>query len=103
MTISLNSVLGAINQGLSVIKTVAEVPGVNLLPYASTISGAVTAIQAAAAAGRDIAPYVQAINDTFSGGSVPTSDQVAALDAKISELDALVDAPLPQKEDGEND
>lgn len=102
MTVTLNQVLDAINTGLSVVKTVASTPGINVLPYVSTVASATTALQAALVAGRNIQPYVTAIADTFSG-AVPTPDDLAALDAKIIDLDAQVDAPLPVKEDGEPD
>jgi len=49
-----------------------------------------------------VLPYVTAIKDTFSGG-VPTQAQLNDLDVKIMELEAMVDAPLPPKEDGEPD
>jgi hypothetical protein len=104
MTTSLNDVLSALDTAMGVVKTVAQTPGISVLPYASTVAGAITAIQAAEAAGRDIAPYVQAINDTFGAdATVPTTADMAALDARIAELDALVDAPLPPKEAGEPD
>lgn len=100
MAISIDSVLSAINTGLGVIKQVASLPGVSALPYANTLSSAVTAIQAAEQAEQDIAPYVAAIAATFSG-AVPTQDQLDALDAQIATLDAQVDAPLPPQEPGE--
>lgn len=102
MSTSLNQVLDAVDMALGVIKTVADTPGVNLLPYAAVVSSSVSAIKAAETAGRNIAPYVMALSDTFSGG-VPTLEQIAALDAKIIELDALVEAPLPPKEENEPD
>lgn len=98
----LTQVLSAIDGAMTVIKTVAETPGVNMIPYAATVSSAISALQAAESAGRDIAPFVKAISDTFSGG-VPTQNQLDALDVKITELEVLVDAPLPPKEDGEAD
>lgn len=94
--------LDAINLALGVVKTVASTPGVNLLPYASTVAAAVGAMQTAVAAGVSIMPYVTAITDTFSGGT-PTEQELAALDAKIAELEAKVQEPLPPKEDGEED
>lgn len=100
MSVTLNQVLDAINAGLGVIKQVASTPGLNVLPYVSTIASAAGALQAAEAAGRDIAPYITAISGTFSG-TQPTADDLAALDAKIAELDAQVDAPLPVAEPGE--
>jgi hypothetical protein len=97
----LQKALDAINLALGVVKTVASTPGINLLPYASTIAAAVGAMQTAVAAGVSIMPYVTAITDTFSGSAPPTEQELAALDAKIAELEAKVQAPLPPKEDGE--
>lgn len=97
---NVSQVLDAVSAALTVIKTVSQTPGVNVLPYATTVSAAVGAIQAAISAGKDIAPYVTAISDTFTG-TVPTQAQLDALDAKIAELESLVDAPLPPQENGE--
>lgn len=88
------------NSVASVIKTVADTPGVNMIPYATTVSSAIGALQTAVNAGVNILPYVIAIKGTFDGG-VPTQAQLDALDAEIARLEALVDAPLPPKEDGE--
>lgn len=100
----LNQVLTTINGVLTVIKTVADTPGVNLLPYAAVASSAVTALQAALSAGRNIAPYVEAIKSTFGDGSrVPTEAEVQALDQRIAELEAEVQKPLPPAEEGEPD
>lgn len=92
-----------INQALSVISTVGNTPGINLIPYVSTVASAASAIQAGLNAAVNITPYITAISDTFSGGQLPSASQLAALDAKIAELEAKVDAPLPAKEDGEPD
>lgn len=100
MSLTLNQVLDAVSAGLGVIKQVASTPGLNVLPYVSTIISAASALQAAEAAGRDIAPYISAISGTFSG-NVPTADDLTALDAQIALLDAQVDAPLPPAEPGE--
>lgn len=100
MSVALNQVLDAVDKALGVIQEVASTPGINSLPYVNIILSSVQAIKAAESAGRDIAPYIEAIADTFTGG-VPTQDQIAALDVKIAELDAIVDAPLPPAEPGE--
>jgi len=98
---TINDVLTAVDSALGVIKTVASTPGVNLLPYASVVSSAITAIQAAEKIGMDIAPYVIALKNTFSGG-VPTQADMDALDAKIALLNAEIDQALPDPESGEN-
>lgn len=99
---TVQDVLGTVNGVLNTLKEIASLPGVNMIPYVSTVSGAISALQAAAAIGVNIAPYLTALKDTFSGG-VPTQAEMDALDAKISSLEALVDAPLPDKDPDEPD
>lgn len=94
--------LGVISDALTVITAAGNTPGVNLLPYVSTIAAAASAINAGLNAAVNVAPYITAIKDTFSGG-LPTKAQHQALDAKIAELEARIDAPLPPKEAGEPD
>lgn len=100
--VDIKGLLDAVSTALSVIKTVANTPGVNLLPYANTVAGAIDAIQFAFEKGISIAGYVVALKDTFSNG-VPSQDKLDALDARIAELRAKIHAPLPPKEDGEPD
>ncbi len=94
-------ILDAVSNAAGVLKTVAETPGVNMIPYATTVSTAIGALQAAYEAGKNIAPYVEAIAGTFSGEGIPSEDDIAALDAKIAALEAKVAAPLPPREEGE--
>jgi hypothetical protein len=103
MNEDLQKLLTAVNAGLTVVKQVAELPGVNVLPYASTLSSAIGVVQLAAEAGQNILPYVAAIQETFTSGNPPTVDQMVALDAKIAELRAQLQEPLPPKEAGEED
>lgn len=102
MSTSLTEVLDAIDTAMGVVKTVAESPGASLLPYVSTLSGVISAVHAAYTAGKNIEPYIEAIKDTFTGGT-PTQAQLDALDAQIAALEAQVDAPMPAQEDGEPD
>lgn len=99
----LQKLIEAINAGLRVVKQVAELPGVNVIPYATTLSSAIGAVQMAVEAGKEIMPYVTAIKDTFSGDTPPTQEQLDALDAKIAALRTDLHAPLPPKEAGEED
>lgn len=97
-------ILEMISGVLAVIKTIADTPGVNILPYAAVASTAIGALQAAVSAGRDITPYITAIADTFGDGSkVPTEAEVQALDLRIAELETEVQEPLPPAEEGEPD
>ncbi len=100
---SISSILEAIDKAMSVVKTVADTPGVNLIPYVSTLSGVIGTVHAVYTAGRNIEPFITAIKDTFDRPGTPTPADMAALDAKIAELEAAIDAPLPPKEDGEPD
>lgn len=100
MSVSLNQVLDTLDTALGVIQSVLETPGINAIPYVDVVSSWVRAVKAAETAGRNIEPYITAISDTFTNGP-PTQEQIDALNAKIIELDALVDAPLPPAEAGE--
>lgn len=104
MNPDLDKVLTTVDGILTILKTVADTPGVNLLPYAAVASSAIGALKMAVSAGRDIAPYIEAIGSTFGDGSkVPTLEEVQALDLKIAELEAAVQEPLPPPEEGEED
>lgn len=98
----LKSILGAVSAALGVIKTVAKTPGINLLPYVSTVTGAIDTIEFAIDKGKNIADYVADFTATFSDG-VPSQDKLDALDAKTAALRAKLHAPLPPKEEGEDE
>lgn len=91
-----------VTYALDVVHSAGDIPGVNLLPYVSTIANAAGTISAGMKVGAKVAPYVDAIQETFKNG-LPTEEKRAALDAKIAELRAIVHAPLPPKEEDEPD
>lgn len=96
------SLLDAFSNVANVIKTIADTPGVNLLPYATTVSSAVSAIQLGLKLGENVSTHITALKDTFADG-VPSQDKLDALDAKIAALRAKIHAPMPAKEDGEDE
>jgi hypothetical protein len=101
---NLSDVLDTVGSMANVIKTVAQMPGVNMLPYANTIAGAIELLQVAVTAGKNLTPYVDAIRGTFGdGATVPSEADMAALDAKIMTLRAKLHAPLPPKDEDEPD
>lgn len=98
----IDQILDVVNTVANTIKTAASLPGINMLPYANTIAGAIDLLQLAVQAGRDITPYVSAIKNTFGDGAkLPTDEELAALDAKIAALRAELQAPLPEKDPDE--
>jgi len=96
----LTQVLAGIDQALSVVKTIADTPGINMLPYVNTISGVIGAIQFAEQAGQDVLPYIQKLQATFSG-NVPTEADLASLMADIQAMSAQIQRPLPPADPGE--
>lgn len=92
-----------INTALGVINAAGNTPGINLIPYVGTVAAAAGALQAGLKAGVSIAPYIAAVKDTFTGDKLPSQGAIDALDAKIADLEAKVDAPLPPKEVGGED
>lgn len=99
---NLNSILDAVGTALGTIKTAADLPGINLIPYVSTVSSVISVAQVALSQGKNIANLVTDLKDTFSGG-LPTDAQREALDARIAAARAKLHAPLPPKEAGEED
>lgn len=98
----IKDIVATFNTVATTIKTLAETPGVNIIPYATTIASAVGALQAAVNAGINILPYVTAIRKTFDG-TVPTLDQLDVLDVEITRLESELNAPLPERDPGEPD
>ncbi len=102
MVITWKSAFSVIRQALAVVKAAGSIPGVSLIPYVGTITAAAGAIEAGLNMAVNVAPYVEAVRDTFSGG-LPSQAKLSALNARIAELEAIVAAPLPPREDGEED
>jgi len=98
----IHALLDAFGNVASVVKTIADTPGINMIPYASTVSSAVSAIQAGIRLGENVTTQINALRDTFANG-VPTKAQLDALDARIETLRAKIHSPLPEKEEGEED
>lgn len=94
------SLLDAFGNVAGVIKTIADTPGINLLPYASTVSSAVSAIQFGLKVGENVSTHIIALKDTFADG-IPPQEKLDALDAKIAALRTKLHMPLPEKEEGE--
>lgn len=93
-----------INTALGVISAAGNTPGINLIPYVSTVAAAANALQAGLNAGVKITSRVIAIKDTFvPGAGLPSQDKIDALNAEIAALEAEVDAALPAPEPGEKE
>lgn len=104
MNAELEKVLTTIDGVLTVLQTIANTPGVSMIPYVAVASSAIGALKLAVSAGRNVAPYVEAIAGTFGDGSrVPTVEEVQALDMKIAELEADIQQPLPPAEENEEE
>lgn len=91
-----------VSNALGVVSRAGSIPGVNLIPYVSTIAAAASALKSGIDLGVKVAPYAEAVRETFANG-MPTQEKLSALDARIAELRAIIHAPLPAKEDGEED
>lgn len=102
MTIDWKHAFDVVSNALSVISSAGAIPGVNMIPYVSTVAGAASTINAGLQAGMKVAPYIAAIKETFANG-LPSEEKLTALDAKIAELRAIIHAELPPKEEGEED
>jgi len=102
MAITWSDAFSAIRQALGVIKAAGNIPGVNLIPYVGVITAAAGAIEAGINVGMNVAPYVEAVRETFKG-ELPSREKLSALDARIKELEAIVSVPLPPPEEGEPD
>lgn len=96
------SLLTAVTTALGAISTAGNLPGVNLIPYVSTVASAAGFLQFAIEKGMNVADDIATLQDTFSNG-LPSQDKIDALDARIEALRTKLHAPLPPKEDGEEE
>lgn len=96
------SLLTAVTTALGAISAAGNLPGVNLIPYVSTVASVAGLLQFALEKGINVAGDIAALKETFSNG-LPSQDKIDALDARIAVLRAKLHAPLPPKEDGEDE
>lgn len=97
---NLNAVVDAAENVLSVIQTVGNLPGVDLIPYVSTVTKFLGYAQKAIEVGKVVAPQVADFVDTFSNG-LPPAEKLAALDARIAANHAAIQGFTPVAEEGE--
>lgn len=66
----------------------------------ASINGILALANAAIEAGKDAAPYIQALYNTFSGKDIGeiTEAELAELQAKVDALHADIQEPLPPEE-----
>lgn len=100
MSIDWKRAFEVVNMALTTIASAGDIPGVNLIPYVSVVASGAKVIRAGINAGVKVAPYIEAMAESFRGG-LPSLEKVAALDAKIKELAAEVYADLPPAEPDE--
>jgi hypothetical protein len=94
------SLLDAVTTALGVIKTAGNLPGINLIPYVSTVANVAGVLQFAIEKGQNVAADIAAFKDSFANG-LPSQDKLDALDARIDALRDKLHAPLPPTEEGE--
>lgn len=99
----LKEVLGIVSTSLGVINKLGSAPGVNLIPYVSTVASAAGALSMLIDAGQEFEPLAMKLKNTFkTDAPLPTAEEIAALDADTeAELTKL--RTMPPKEDGEPD
>lgn len=97
----LKEVLGIVSTSLGVINKLGNTPGVNLIPYVSTVASAAGALSMLIDAGKEFEPLATKLKDTFKPDApLPTEAELAALDADTeAELTKL--RTMPPREDDE--
>lgn len=98
---SIAQILETVDSVMSKVNAVAQLPGVNLIPYVSTISGIISTVHSVYQAGKDVTPFISEIKKTFDTPGTPSQEDVDALHAKIKDLEAQIDEPLPEKDPDE--
>lgn len=97
-----SNLLSAVTMALGVVKTAGNLPGVNLIPYVSTVANVAGVLQFAIEKGQNVAKDIAALKKTFSDG-LPSQDKLDELNARIDALRIRLHLPLPEKEEGEED
>lgn len=92
--------LDAIDTALQVISGIANTPGINLIPYVSTVAAVAGLASKAITIGKDVTPLLEELKSTFDGGQPPQA-AMDALDAKIALARQRLLAPMPPLEPGE--
>lgn len=69
----------------------------------ATISSVIKIAQAAVQAGKDAAPFIKAIYNTFAGKTEVTQADLDGLIAESNRLRAELHLPLPSPEEGEDE
>lgn len=93
----------AVSKALDIITSVTNLPGVDLIPYVSTVNKILKYGQLALAAGNKVTPYVEALAVSFSSGALPSEEERVALDAKIEDMHAKIQGFNPVAEEGEEE
>ena len=97
----IKEVLGIVSTSLGVINKLGSTPGVNLIPYVSTVSSVAGALSMLIDLGQDAGPLALKLKDTFkSDAPPPTEAEIAALDADTEAVLAELRI-MPPKEDDE--
>jgi hypothetical protein len=94
-------VLGIVSTSLGVIQQIGNTPGVNLIPYVSTVSSVAGALSQLIAAEQEFEPLALKLAGTFKKDAAPpTEAEIAALDADTEAELAKLRA-MPPREEGE--
>jgi hypothetical protein len=90
------ALLDSVTSALTMVQTIGATPGVNLIPYVSTIVSAAGVLKFGIEAGKNVADDIAAFKAAFD--HQPTPEELAALDARIAALRTELHAPMPAKD-----